>query len=391
MKRFNQWAAIAVSFILLAGVPMSVNAEDLHNQLNQYQQQANQLNEQLAGQKQQVASAVSQALAIQQSVQTMKEGVAAYQKSLEEQQKTLASLQEKQKKLEAERQKRAEALGEYLRSNYEEGESAYLQVLMQATSITDFLDRLEQISLVYGTYSQLQDGVAVACQNLNNQEMEIQAKNVEIQATLQQKQVAQQNVQQALDKQNALVGQLTAKEKETLKVSRSVQGQINRVQQLIAQEELEAKLAQQDKDNGIDRNSNSSGAVTTPVKLSDGAAKVLNYGSQFLGVPYAWGGTSPQTGFDCSGFVQYVFKNEGITLNRTSQMQYMQGTAVSRAELQPGDLVFFQTYGKGATHVGIYAGNNTMLNSSNGGVVYENMNNSYWAPRYYGARRIFTS
>ncbi len=92
---------------------------------------------------------------------------------------------------------------------------------------------------------------------------------------------------------------------------------------------------------------------------------VLAYASNFLGIPYVWGGTSP-LGFDCSGFTQYVFSHFGVNLPRVSEDQQNVGTLVSRANLQPGDLVFF---GTPAHHVGIYVGNGKMINAPHTGAV----------------------
>jgi len=116
---------------------------------------------------------------------------------------------------------------------------------------------------------------------------------------------------------------------------------------------------------------------------------VASYSKKFLGVPYRFGGTTP-SGFDCSGYIQYVFNHFGISLPRTSAEQINVGTAVSKSDLQPGDLVFFKnTYKPGISHTGIYLGNHKVISAENEGVAISDINtNPYWAPRYAGARRL---
>lgn len=365
-----------------------VKADILKDQLQQYQSQYNQLNSQLSGQKQQVSGATVQATALQQSIQTLNASIASYQKNLNAEQKNLKVLEDKQKKLETERQNHIQALSQYVRTSYEKGAPGYLQVLFQATNLTDFLTRLEEVSTVVNTYGKLQQDLTQINQDLSSQHTQIKEKSDSLQGILQAKAQSQKTVQDALNKQQALVSQLSSQEKLTYKSTLNAKSNVNRVQQLIAQQELEARLAAQ---NPItDQGSGTSSAGSAPVAASGDAQSLLSYASQFLGIPYVWGGTSP-SGFDCSGFTQYVFRHVGINLSRTSQTQFNQGTSVARSNLEPGDLVFFSTYGSGATHVGIYAGNSTMIDSSNGGVVYQNINDSYWGPRYLGARRLITS
>jgi cell wall-associated NlpC family hydrolase len=110
---------------------------------------------------------------------------------------------------------------------------------------------------------------------------------------------------------------------------------------------------------------------------------------RYLGVRYRWGGTSPR-GFDCSGFMQYVFARVGVALPRTTFDMFAAGAPVPTAELQAGDLVFFQTVSPGPSHAGIYLGDGRFIHSSSGyrGVTITPMSTPYYQARYLGARRF---
>lgn len=107
-----------------------------------------------------------------------------------------------------------------------------------------------------------------------------------------------------------------------------------------------------------------------------------------MGVPYVWGGVSP-SGFDCSGFTQFVLKKNGISIPRVTSDQYGAGVAVSKSNLRVGDLVFFTTYKAGPSHVGFYLGDGKFIHaSSSKGVTISSLDSSYYSSRYIGARRV---
>ncbi|HET7627253.1 MAG TPA: NlpC/P60 family protein [Bacillales bacterium] len=120
---------------------------------------------------------------------------------------------------------------------------------------------------------------------------------------------------------------------------------------------------------------------------SSSLSALVDYAKNFLGSPYAWGGTSPG-GFDCSGYVQYVFAHFGYDLPRTTARLWAAGSAVD--SLAPGDLVFYETYQSGPSHVGIYIGGASFIHaSSSHGVEITNMSQAYWSSRYLGAKSVF--
>lgn len=133
--------------------------------------------------------------------------------------------------------------------------------------------------------------------------------------------------------------------------------------------------------------STSSSAGASNSTSSSRGSEVLAYAMKFVGYPYVYGGSSP-SGFDCSGFTSYVYKHFGVSLSRTAAGQYSNGTAVSRANLQVGDLVMF---GSPINHVGIYAGGGRIVHAANPsrGVTTDTINSGYYNTHYVGARRIF--
>ncbi|MEN6567990.1 MAG: NlpC/P60 family protein [Veillonellales bacterium] len=116
---------------------------------------------------------------------------------------------------------------------------------------------------------------------------------------------------------------------------------------------------------------------------------LINFASNFIGTPYVWAGNSPG-GFDCSGFIYYIFIEHGVSLPRMADAQFNEGASVEKAALLPGDLVFFETYEPGPSHVGIYLGDDKFIHASSaaGQVIISDLNKPYYAMTYLGARRV---
>jgi len=131
-----------------------------------------------------------------------------------------------------------------------------------------------------------------------------------------------------------------------------------------------------------------------PAHATPSADDVSMYAVSLVGSPYRLGGVSPQTGLDCSGFVGHVFKQTtGILLPRDSRTISETAQPLARSELQPGDLVFFNTLNRAYSHVGIYLGDDRFVHAASsrtGGVMVSNLGDRYWQQRFDGARRVIS-
>lgn len=119
------------------------------------------------------------------------------------------------------------------------------------------------------------------------------------------------------------------------------------------------------------------------------AAKIVGLAQQYIGTPYKWGGSDPKNGFDCSGFVQFLYKKNGIELPRTTYDQVKAGVAVPKTDLQPGDILFFNTHGSN-THEGMYIGNGKFIQAPHTGDVVKisNLSDPYYSKHFSTARRV---
>ena len=118
------------------------------------------------------------------------------------------------------------------------------------------------------------------------------------------------------------------------------------------------------------------------------AEEVTREARKYIGIPYRFGGTDT-AGFDCSGFIQYIFEKEGVILPRMADEQYLVGERVAFDALEPGDLVFFSTYESGVSHSGIYMGGGNFISAtSSRGIAVADMMSGYWRNCYVGAKRI---
>ncbi|MGE7091432.1 NlpC/P60 family protein [Lysinibacillus sp. NPDC048646] len=260
----------------------------------------------------------------------------------------------------------------------------YLSVVLEAKSFADLMDRVVAVKTLMD-----------ADQELVNQQEADKAKLEEQKVTLDEKQKELQKQFQALQQKES---EMEVKKAENEAKSLALKAQIASKQE---EERLEAERKAAEEEAARLRALQSAAPVMQTTNISNGgktqsivvgsgtgtasSGDAISTAKQFLGRGYVWGGSNPSTGFDCSGLVQWSYKQAGVSLPRTASQQYLATQRISASEARVGDLVFF-SYGSGVAHVGIYLGNNTMIDAQNKGVVIESLD--WWNQYLVGFGRI---
>lgn len=251
---------------------------------------------------------------------------------------------------------------------YTGGSPDMVEILLGSTSLDDLLDGLETASRVSD-----QDSKILA---------EVQRFRAEVKDREARLEKARSQQEQVVAERAARKNEIESRLAERERLLSSIKDQIAELQaqerERQAQLEAEARVRL-----ATPASTPSVGTPTSAPPSRHGG--VVGIAMQYLGIPYQWGGSSPSTGFDCSGFIMYVYAQVGVSLPHNAAMQYGYGSPVSRSELAPGDLVFFNGLG----HAGIYIGGNQMIHSPHtGDVVKISSLTGWYASTYVGARRL---
>jgi cell wall-associated NlpC family hydrolase len=259
---------------------------------------------------------------------------------------------------------------------YKSGDDNVLEVLLGSRSLSELLERVDTISRVSA-----EDTRVIGEIRSYRAEIKRREKKLAI-ARVQQEQVLAERA----ERRRQIEGQLA----ERQRLLASIKDQIAKIK---AQEAERQRRLQEQAQQVVDQQQSSGSTISTPV--ADGASGsspppathggVVGIAMSYLGVPYVWGGASP-SGFDCSGFIMYVYAQVGISLPHNAAMQYGYGSPVSRDQLQAGDLVFFDGLG----HAGIYIGGGNFIHAPHTGDVVKisSLSDSWYASTYVGARRL---
>lgn len=362
---------IALGIVASFSVPVfaAPSESELNNQLkqqqNQLQQDKNSLKD-IEGKREELEHKMEM---LDLQIETLMRQMNDTKKKIEQTQKDIKSAEVDIQKAEDDMQEEKELFNKRMRAMYINGVDGYLNILLESKGFNDFLSRIEAIKRIAEA-----DKKIIA--DLNTKKEEVVKKK------------------EALDQQNKTLLALKAdNEQKMSKLNDSKSEQAKNVAQLKAQEKtLASKLS--DSQKIVNETLKQIDAMKTNVpkyEPSRGSAPyssnaVVVYAANFLGTDYVWGGTSPNPGFDCSGFMQYVFRHFGISLPRVAADQANVGTPVARENLQPGDLVFFKKPGQDVHHVGMYVGNNSYIHAPQTGDVIKI--SALTRSDYYSARRM---
>jgi cell wall-associated NlpC family hydrolase len=257
-----------------------------------------------------------------------------------------------------------------------DNQDSTLVVLLGSSSLDDLLNNMDAVDRVSQQDSIVLKQVVTLRREVQQRERELKRAHAEQTQVVAQRAAAKTSIQSQLGQRRALLSSIHSE------ITRLQAEEAARAAQL--KREAEAALQQQSSSNAISQTvSISAPPVGAPPPAHYGG--VVGYAMSMLGKPYVWGGASPSTGFDCSGLVMWAYAQIGVSLPHSSYAQYGYGSPVSRSQLQPGDLVFFDGLG----HEGIYVGGGNFIHAPHtGDVVKISSMTGWYASTFVGARRL---
>ncbi|WP_445478655.1 C40 family peptidase [Lysinibacillus irui] len=372
----NKWRKSMVLALALAGgllfntiQPTEVHAEETSQQMiekkAEIDKQVKKLEQELTKLQQEIDAKVKVFKQVQAEIKEVDASIVETQKRIEQRSKILS-----------------ERMAAYQAQDNTVG--VYLNVVLEAKSFADLMDRVVAVKTLMDADQELVDQQEADKASLVQQKATLDEKQKELQKQFQelQQKESEMEVKKAENeaKSLALKAQIATKqEEERLEAERKA-----------AEEEAARLRALQAATPVVQATQNNGGGQPQKIIVGSGAGTAssgdaISTAKQFLGRPYVWGGSNPSTGFDCSGLVQWSYKQAGVSLPRTASQQYLATQRISASEARVGDLVFF-SYGSGVAHVGIYLGNNTMIDAQNNGVVIESLD--WWNQYLVGFGRI---
>lgn len=275
--------------------------------------------------------------------------------------------------------KQQDLFNKRVRALYVNGQSSYIDVLVEAEGFSDLISRVENVRRVMKYDKEIFAEMESERELLNVKKSELDKEKQNLVAFKNNSEKKLAEIKKSADEQKKLIQDLNSEKKIYASKINTSQVAVNSTLQAINQENAKAaeaaRLAREAAQSQQNNNSNNNSSSNNGSTLSRGPSysgsvsgnDLVAYAQNFLGLQYVWGGTTP-SGFDCSGYMQYVYAHFGISIGRTTYDQIHNGVEVSRSELQPGDLVLFGTWSD-PHHVGMYIGGNQYIHAPRTGDV----------------------
>lgn len=399
-----------ITLILALSIPTLVLAEpnqgDLNNaqsQITQYQNQQDQVQAKLDNLNSQIQKIDAEATDLMLQQEKVQAQIQNKELEIKDTEKELDDARVQLKDSE-------DKFNNYIRNIYKNGQDPILEILFSAKDLSDLIDKVEATQIV-GKFNQNiindlkknKELVENKSEELHKQQANLLNLKAELSKSIDNLNESKKNVASLVAEQQELKKsiddklQVSQQEYNNIVSSLAAQAQAEKEAQAAraaqaAQQAAQAAQSAQSQpaqNNEATSNTNTSSNNANNSVVSSGNAStidVANYALTFLGLPYVWGGTTPNPGFDCSGFMQYVYRHFGYNISRTTYTQINDGIEVSKNNLQVGDLVFFGDYNS-PHHVGMYIGNGCYVHAPETGDVIKVSKLSY-NKEFSRARRI---
>jgi peptidoglycan DL-endopeptidase CwlO len=361
---------MALGIVVSTSVPVFADPQEaqLNSQLSQQQselQKDKQALEELRSQREEIEQTIEM---LDFDIEELMRELSDIKKQIEQKQKDIKAAEADIKKAEDDMKAEKELYNKRIRAMYINGVDGYLNILLDSKGFNDFFSRIEAVKRIAEADKKIIAELNVRKQEVTKKKEILDGENDKLLDLKGENNEKLSKLSKSKDEQADLIAALKAKEKKYAAEVAKEKAIINQTLKLI-----------QEIRNGVPKFVPSRGAAD----YSQNA--VVAYAANFLGTPYKWGGTTP-SGFDCSGYMQYVYRHFGVSLPRVSGSQATVGTYVPRDQLQPGDLVFFKKAGRPVHHVGMYVGNNSYIHAPQSGDVVKI--SLLTRSDYYTARRV---
>lgn len=378
-KRLVAFGLIAVMVLGSTQIAGATGVSAAKNKKSQAQSSLNSVNQQISDIEAQQASLQAEIDALDADLVEVIVNINTTKTDIENKKVELAQAEADLEVAKETEEEQYESMKERIRYMYENGDSSFLTALMGADSFSDVLNKVESFSKVYDYDRNLlveYQNTKLEVENLVAQVAEEEAELEEIQATYEEQQQELETMKSEkssqmddFDAKLAAAESLAAQYENTIREQNAIIAAAAQTTTTVGSVTRGSSSVSSSGSSSSGSSSSGSSSVPKPSGSSSGSA-VANYACQFIGNPYVYGGTSLTNGCDCSGFVMSVYAQFGVSLPHSSSAMRSVGYGVSVSNMQPGDIVCY------SGHVGIYVGNNTIVNASNskpypaGGIKY---------------------